>query len=264
MDWWILAYCLSAVVIFMTAVFFIARAKNRYDLVDVAWGLTFVAIATICYIDYPMSEFLSIQTLVTFLILLWGIRLSIHMFNRWNHRKSENWRYAELRKKYRKAFGGLGLNMYVRVFLWRAILAVVISLPVIVVNSFHEVQIGFLALFGAMIWAVGFYFEAIADDQLNMYTKNHRNRGKLITQGLWRYSRHPNYFGEVTMWWGIFVIALSAPFGLATVISPLLVTILILFITGVPVVERRLDDRLGWSAYKKRTSKFLPIPPKTR
>ncbi len=117
---------------------------------------------------------------------------------------------------------------------------------------------GFFDLLGVLLWILGFCFEFVADWQLDRFIKNPDNRGKIMDQGLWRYSRHPNYFGEVTMWWGIYILALSVPWGWLSIIGPLTISYIILFVSGVPMTERFMEDNPAFADYKRRTSAFIP------
>lgn len=262
MDWLTMVSCALAVLLFLTGIFFIARAKNRYDLIDVAWGLAFIVVAGVSYIVQLEIEFISVQTLVSLLVVIWGLRLSLHIYARWNHSRKEDGRYADMRQQYGKLPGGVAFNMYVRVFIVQAILAVIISASVIIVNVSEPVTPSLIAGFGAIVWLIGFFFESIGDRQLREHLTNPKNKGKLMTSGLWKYTRHPNYFGEATQWWGIWIIALSVPLGWVSIVSPFVITVLLLFISGVPLTEKHFQGRPGWSGYAKRTSKFLPLPPK--
>jgi steroid 5-alpha reductase family enzyme len=118
-------------------------------------------------------------------------------------------------------------------------------------------------LIGASIWAFGLVFEAIADFQLKKFIKNPQNKGKIMDRGLWRYSRHPNYFGEIVLWWGIFIITLSTmDLWYLKIIGPLTITVLIIFVSGIPLLEKRYQDNAEYQKYKLRTSSLLPLPPK--
>jgi steroid 5-alpha reductase family enzyme len=117
---------------------------------------------------------------------------------------------------------------------------------------------------GVLIWIIGFTFEAAADYQLTQFKSKPENKGKIITIGLWQYSRHPNYFGEAVQWWGIFLLAVTVPFGWITIISPILITILVRYVSGVPMLERKYQGRADFEAYKKTTSIFFPLPLKHR
>lgn len=175
------------------------------------------------------------------------------------HSSGEDPRYKEMSKQWK---GSAALNAYLRIFVVQGILATAVSASVIAVNLSHESAISAWTFVGAAIWLVGFLFELIGDAQLKKHLANPKNKGNLMTGGLWRYTRHPNYFGEATQWWGIFVIALAVPLGWVSVIAPLTIMILLLFVSGVPLTEKRFEGRPGWREYKKRTSVFLPLPPK--
>jgi steroid 5-alpha reductase family enzyme len=136
--------------------------------------------------------------------------------------------------------------------------------PVIVVNAAPPAPLGWLDGLGVTVWLAGFCFEAFGDWQLLQFIRTPANKGKLMTSGLWRYTRHPNYFGEVTLWWGIWLMALSVPGGWLTVVGPLTITTLILKVSGIPMLEKPYEDRADFQAYKRRTSAFFPLPPKGR
>ncbi len=248
--------------VFMSLVFVVARRRNRYDVIDIAWGLVFIAIAAVGYVGQPNIEIVSIQTLVLILVAIWGLRLSRHIAARWSRSAQEDARYVSMRKDYSKKQGGLEVNMYFRVFIVQGLLAVVVSLSIIMINASDVTAIQTLAVVGGLVWLAGFLFESVGDKQLRQHLADPKNKGKLMTSGLWSYTRHPNYFGEVVQWWGIFIIALSVPYGWISIIAPLTITSLILFVSGVPLTERAFDGRPGWAAYKKRTSIFLPLLPR--
>lgn len=259
--------CLVAAVVFMTFVFFIARRLGRYDLVDAAWGLGFIVVALTSFSlqEGPWFEF-DAALLTTLLVIVWGTRLSLHIIKRIRHSDQEDPRYVELRKTWQ---GNVHLNTYLRIYLAQAVLAVLISVPVIHINLFATPEMVsanvtsiLLWLSGLVIWIVGFWFEKTADDQLRKHVSDPKNKSKLMTTGLWKYSRHPNYFGELTQWWGIFVICLSTPFGWVGIVGPVLISYLILFVSGVPLSEKRFEGRPGWKQYQARTSAVLPLPPR--
>lgn len=139
-----------------------------------------------------------------------------------------------------------------------------IALPLMLLGSQSESQLTFLSWLGLLLWSIGFFFEAVGDWQLKNFKKNPSYWGKILQTGLWRYSRHPNYFGEVVIWWGIFLIALAGPIPWWGIISPLTITVLILFISGIPLLEKGMANLPGWEEYRKRTSVFFPWPPRKR
>lgn len=265
MEWHTITYSLIASILLLTAVFLYAKIRNRFDVIDVAWGAAFIVIAITSYLLQPGAVMLiSVQSLVTLLVIVWGYRLSRHIFARWQRSPTEDVRYKDMRRRYEKQPGGLLVNMYVKVFLVQAILAVAVSSSVLVVNSAWQLGITWITVVGLVVWLIGFYFEAAGDAQLRNHLSNPDNKGKLMTSGLWKYTRHPNYFGEMTQWWGIFIISLSVPsLWWLSVIGPIVITTLLLFVSGVPLTEKRFAGRPGWDEYKKRTSKVFPLPPRS-
>ena len=251
---------LLAVLLFMTVVYGISRVLKRTDVIDAAWGAGFAVAAIVSFSinEFTLSIGWNIQTLVTVLVCIWAIRLAHHIIRRLL-RHPEDKRYIELRQKWK---GNESINTYVRIFVVQALLATGVSIAVIHINLSQPQSIGTYAYIGAAVWLVGFLFEAIGDWQLKRHLANPANKGKLMTSGLWRYTRHPNYFGESLLWWGIFIIALGTPFGWVAVLTPFVITYLLLFVSGVPLTERAFVGRKGWAAYKKRTSVFIPLPPK--
>lgn len=253
--------CGLAAATFMSLVFLVARIIRRYDLVDAAWGSSFVIIALTSFALQPGDKMeFDLQSLVTALVIVWGGRLSWHIIQRIRHTQTEDPRYVELRKTWR---GNVALNVYTRIYLLQALLALLICIPVIHINLFADNGITPLAWAGVLVWVVGFWFETIGDAQLRSFIRKPENKGKLMDRGLWRYSRHPNYFGELTQWWGILLMCLTTPFGWVGIVGPVLISYLILFVSGIPLNEKRFEGRPGWAAYKARTSALIPLPPRS-
>lgn len=255
----LMAWMFVYVLVFMTIVFIVAWRLKRTDIVDISWGLAFVVatVASFLMNEYHVTVGLNVQTLVTALVIVWAARLSYAMFKRVRSHPEDK-RYAAMRRKWK---GNLALNTYLRVFVTQGVLATIISIAVIHINSSLPTELNTYAYLGLAVWIIGFLFETIGDRQLKLFLANPANKGKLMTEGLWKYTRHPNYFGEATMWLGIFVIALATPYGWVAVIAPVLIGYLLLFVSGVPLTEKAFADKPGWDAYKKRTSKFVPLPP---
>lgn len=245
----------SFVLIYTTVVFFIYLKVRRLDIADAAWGGIFIGLALVSY-GIGRAGFL--QLLTTLLVCIWGSRLSYYIVGRLRNTR-EDARYVAMRARWK---GSEVTNAYVRVFLAQGILGTIIALVVVVINLSAVTQVGVIAYMGIAVWVVGFLFESIGDAQLKKYLRDPRHRGTIMTAGLWRYTRHPNYFGEALQWWGIWIIALSVPFGWLTIVSPLAITCLLLFVSGVPLAEKRFEGRPGWDEYRQRTSRFLPFPPK--
>ena len=241
---------------YITCVFAIAWRLGRLDIIDIAWGGAFIVIAIGSFMYGSRG---ALQLMTTGLVCIWGLRLAHYIFRRIRVSKQEDPRYTAMRAKWASR---PALNAYLRVFLVQALLAVVVSLSVIVINTSDISALNGLVYVGALIWVVGFLFETIGDLQLKRHLADPQKKGVLMISGLWRYTRHPNYFGEAVQWWGIWVISLAVPFGWVTIIAPLTITYLLLFVSGVPLTEQRFIGRRGWADYQKRTSKFLPLPPK--
>ncbi|MDQ5932692.1 MAG: hypothetical protein QG649_777, partial [Patescibacteria group bacterium] len=172
---------------------------------------------------------------------------------------TEDKRYIELRKHWK---GNLALNTYMRIFVLQAVLVTVTSVALVYIGVSSTAQMSILGYVGAAVWTVGFLFEAIGDKQLKHHLQKADQRGRLLKTGLRRLTRHPSYFGESVMWWGIFIVALSASYGWVAIITPVIITYLLLFVSGVPLAEESMRKKPGWHEYQRRTSVFFPLPPK--
>jgi steroid 5-alpha reductase family enzyme len=241
---------------YMSLWFVISLIKKRNDVADVAWGLGFVLIT---WTSFFISEDSGVRgLLVGVLVGVWGLRLAWHIHTR-NKGKAEDYRYLAWRKEWGKWFY---LRSYFQVYLLQGALLFLIVMPVLLINKNGGAGLGLLDFIGVAVWLVGFLFEVIGDAQLARFIKNPANKGKLMQSGLWAYSRHPNYFGEVTQWWGVWLVALSVPYGWFGIIGPLTITFLILKVSGVPLLERKMDENPEFEAYKERVSIFIPWKPK--
>jgi steroid 5-alpha reductase family enzyme len=255
-----LARCAAILAAYMTVWFFVALVKKDNSVADIAWGLGFVLVAAVTFLRRG-SLFLPL--LVTALTAVWGFRLSLHVLLR-NRKRGEDPRYAEWRRKWGRSFVW---RSYLQVFLLQGLFLLVIGSPVVLVNTYRWTfppgsYGGGIWQAGLLVWCAGFFFEAVGDAQLARFKRDPANRGKIMDRGLWRYTRHPNYFGESMMWWGIFLIALEVPAGWMTVLSPALITFLLVRVSGVPLLERRYAGNAEFQAYARRTSAFVPWLPK--
>ena len=242
---------------YMTAWFFVALLKKDNSVADIAWGLGFVLIAVITLFGRG-GERQARPFLASSLIFIWGMRLALHILLR-NRKRGEDPRYAAWRAKWG---GWFVVRSYLQVFLLQGFFILVISSPIILVNSSAQGPLTPLDLAGTAVWLVGFTFEAVGDRQLARFKKDPANRGRIMDRGLWNYSRHPNYFGESLMWWGIFLLTLNVPGGWATAVSPLLLTFLLVRVSGIPLLEKKYAGNAEFQAYALRTSAFVPRPPK--
>lgn len=249
-------FLVAILVIFVSANvgFAVSLIKKRNDVADIFWGIGFVAVAWTSFIFAPSFNLRGL--IVNLLVTIWGLRLALHIGLR-NRGKGEDFRYKAWRESWGKTFYW---RSYLQVFILQGFFLFVISLPIIYVNT----RISAFSLFdilGLIIWLIGFLFEAVGDYQLLQFTKNPTNKGKIIQTGLWKYTRHPNYFGEVVLWWGIFCFAL--PSGFWAILSPLTISLLILYVSGISMLEKKYENNPEFTEYKNRTSAFFPMPPKS-
>ena len=242
--------------IYVNIWFIISLIKKRNDIADEAWGLGFVLLA---WTSLLISDNFYMQNvLVNILVSIWGIRLFTHIHKRHNG-KEEDSRYLSWRNSWGKWFF---IRSYLQIFVLQGIFLYIIAIPLMFINKNVYGDLNYLITIGLFIWIVGFLFESISDKQLSDFIKNPENKGKLMTKGLWKYSRHPNYFGEVILWWGLWIITLSVPNGIYTIVGPITISILIIFVSGIPLLEKKYKGRADFEDYKKRTSIFFPLPPK--
>ena len=246
----------ASILLYMTGWFIAAQIRGRNDIADVAWGLGFILVAVVSLIAGGVYSTRGL--LVSGLVLIWGLRLALHIHSR-NHGRGEDPRYRKWRDEWGKWFV---LRSFLQVFMLQGMLLFMVALPIVFANTSTYQPLGWLDLLGLAIWLYGFSFEAVGDWQLLKFIRNPDNRGKLMTSGLWRYTRHPNYFGEVTLWWGIWLMTLALPGGWLKIIGPLTITFLILKVSGIPMLEKPYEDRADFQEYKRRTSAFFPLPPK--
>lgn len=238
--------------LYMSKIFLIGLVKKDNTVVDIAWGLGFVLIAwfTAWHTNLWLPRHLLLLTMVT----IWGVRLSTHLYLR-NKGKGEDPRY----KAWRQAWGtDVVWRSYLQIYMLQAVCMLIIAIPIKTTLLSNDANLTVLDFLGLAVFCLGFMFESIGDYQLKQFVHNPANRGNIMDQGLWHYTRHPNYFGEATMWWGIWLVSLSVPYGLLAIISPLFITSLLLFVSGVPLTEAQFADNAAYQTYKKRTSAFFP------
>lgn len=249
-------YLILALLLFfyMSFWFIVSLIKKRNDVADVAWGLGFVLMS---WSSLFLSDFFGARgVLVVILVTMWGLRLSWHIHQR-NKNKKEDYRYLAWRKEWGKWFY---LRSYFQVYILQGFLLFLIVSPVLIINKNFNNQLSYFDFIGLLVWLIGFYFEVVGDAQLAKFIKNPANKGKLMQSGLWAYTRHPNYFGEVTQWWGLWIIALAVNNGWIGLISPMTITFLILKVSGIPMLEKKMQKKPGFQDYKKRVNKFFPWP----
>lgn len=246
----------GAVLLLVAAVFWlISLWRNDVSIVDSLWSLMFMLAA---FVYSSMSGFTGPrEVLILVLVTLWALRLSGYITWR-NHGQPEDYRYQEIRANNEPGFRYKSLYI---VFVLQAVLAWVISLPLAAAIS-GQSDFGFLDYAGIVLFIVGFIFEALGDLQLARFRRDPENAGKVLDSGLWRYTRHPNYFGNFTIWWGFYLVAFSAG-GWWTIVSPLLMTFLLLKVSGVALLEKDISGRRPqYQEYIRRTNAFFPGLPR--
>ena len=229
------------------------------SIVDIFWGMGFVISGWVFFLLTP-DGFASRKLLLMILVTLWGLRLSVHIGRR-NIGKGEDYRY----QKWRRENGGQWWwRSFFKVFLLQGILMWVISTPLLLAQYYAEPnKLTWLDFLGVSIWGIGFFFEAFGDWQLAQFKANPANEGKLLTSGVWRYTRHPNYFGDAAQWWGYYLIALATGSGWWSVFSPVIMSFLLRNVSGVTLLERSLkESKPGYAEYVASTNAFIPWFPK--
>jgi steroid 5-alpha reductase family enzyme len=264
---------LTSVVIFIhfTIYFFRAVKQNNFGIIDIGWGQGFVFVVWLLMI---LRVFIlgananAIGYLTLILTSIWGLRLSSHIGQR-NHGKPEDKRYVAMRAKIKPPY--VLLKSYVKIFLLQALFMLIIALVLVfnVMSGFSnpvDPMMLIPIILGVLVWLGGYFFQSVGDRQLAIFVAKPENKGKLMTQGLWTYTRHPNYFGEVMMWWGIAILGFANGFGIAIpligFISPLVVTWLLRYVSGVPLLEKHMKTKPGFAQYEKTTNIFFPWFPK--
>ncbi len=255
------AAALSAgvVLVYMTALFALAVARKDNSIADAGWGPGFVLLAWLNL--FLGGAWSGRRILLTALVLVWGIRLAARIIRR-SRGRGEDFRYAAWRNRWGRSFL---VRSYLQVFLLQGFFMLVIAAPFLIVNRAPDAPWSVLDFLGAAVWLVGFLFEVVGDAQLDRFKKNPVHRGQILTSGLWRFSRHPNYFGEAATWWGIFLLVALVRHGWLSLISPVAITLLLRFVSGVPLLERKYAGRPDFVAYARRTNAFVPwFPRKSR
>lgn len=250
-------WVLIIIFIFYLGQFIYGQVIKNNSIVDIFWGLGFIVA---CWSGYFLKPTFSLNALlVTTLVTLWGGRLSYHIGKR-NHGKDEDFRYQNFRKQWGKKW--VKTKAFLHVYMLQMFMLILVSSSAVHTILAGQNDWSMFTSIGLCLWLLGFYFEVKSDDELSRFKSDPNNKGKILTTGLYRYSRHPNYFGEATMWWGIYIIGLASGGGLY-IISPIAITILVRFVSGVPMLEKHYEHNDAYQAYAKKTSIFFPRRPKS-
>ena len=265
-----LAHCAVVVLGAATVVWLFSLLMRDASIVDIFWGFGFALVGATClWMAMRASGSPSgYQWLMGLMPVLWGLRLTLYLARR-NLGHGEDGRYVAMRKRSGLAEMAWRLRAFFTIFLGQGVLILIVSAPVWLAFAYGKTtEIGFLAIIGAALWLAGVLFEAVGDLQLRRFMKSMRGYDgayedkPVLDTGLWAWTRHPNYFGNALLWWGIFVAACQAPWGWLSFPGPLLMTVLLLRVSGRDLLERRLMKRPAYRDYAARTSSFIPRPPR--
>lgn len=253
----IISYAALAVTVLMSTLFIISLIIKRNDIVDIFWGPGIFTVSLVAYLVAPVPTVLS--ELILVLTGLWAFRLSYRIYAR-NRGKEEDFRYQEWRQEWGKF---VLIRSFFQIYVLQGFLMVVLGASAILAASESVSYEGFsvLTYIGIVVWLIGYYFEVIGDKQLDDFITEKPHGKEILDTGLWKYTRHPNYFGEVTMWWGIWLMVAALPMSYVALVSPVVITLLILYVSGVPKLEKKYAGNPAYEAYKAKTSKFIPLPP---
>ncbi len=235
--------------VYLSSMVAIACYKKDTSIANFTWGGG-VLIVTL-YTFFRMSNFLPQQILLTSMIIMWSIRIIAYIYIRYTGKDPRfvTWKWQ-------------GLKALIVNIVWifgQIIMIAIMSYPVVLVavyNNPHSISL--LDILGIAVWLCGYYWESVADYQLFNFMRKAANKGHVMQSGLWHYSRHPNYFGESLMWLGVSLIALSVPYGWTGIIAPITITVLLVYVTGIPLLEDAMADNSEYQQYKQKTSKFFP------
>lgn len=260
----LITYPFLSVFLTNTLLFIICQTilKKDNSWIDSLWGITFCLPNILILILRGSENITPRMILVTILVLIWGIRLSLYIFRR---HKKEDYRYQLMRRAWmRRGAVFYYVKSFFIIFMLQSFFSLVINSSALFVNIFSDRQnkgLIWTDFLGLGIWTIGFLIQILADSQLERFLerkKKGKNEEKFFKGGLWRYSRHPNYFGEIVLWWGIYFICCSLQYGWVTFFSALSISLLIRFVSGVPFMERKYRKDLDWKLYCRETNVFVP------
>lgn len=240
------------VFIFFNLFYVISILRDDLGTIDTAWGLSFFIILLSGFEDFTQLNWRQVALVI--MVGLWALRLSGYIFYRNLKIGKEDYRYEEMRNSWGDSFK---VKAYFRVFMLQGVLSIVIGYPLYIISQKQASALTYLDILGISLWCYGFLVESIADYQKDRFKSNSINKGKIIMSGLWKYSRHPNYYGEAVLWWGIFLFLCSSINFYIIMISPIVLTFLLLKVSGVTLLEQKYKDHPDFEVYKKTTNAFI-------
>jgi steroid 5-alpha reductase family enzyme len=242
--------------VFMNVMFIIAQIKKDNSIVDIGWGIGFLAVTVGLVINTGFQS--PVHLIFLFMILLWALRLAGYIYKR-NRRTGEDYRYAAWRKDWGK---NVVWRAYLQVFMLQGAIMWVVLSPLYALFANTTPDFGLAHYFGVFLWIIGFYFESVGDAQMMRFKSDESNNGKLMNKGLWKITRHPNYFGEALLWWGFGVFSFTLELWWLSFIGPAVITFFLLKVSGVVMLERKYNGNSKYDEYKRTTNAFIPWFPK--
>ena len=248
-----------AIVVLMLGTWITSVVLKNASIVDIVWGLGFVMVAWVSH--FVGDGLCNRRWLLTVMTSVWGLRLGGYLWWR-NHGKGEDFRYRAMRKRHGARFP---IESFYTVFLFQGLMMFIVSLPVQLGQDDATPDLGVFAVLGVVLWLIGLFFETVGDAQLARFKADPANSGKVMNRGLWRYTRHPNYFGDACVWWGIAIVAAETGSGAWGLIGAALMNLLLRRVSGVVLLEKSLTKRReGYDEYIANTSPFIPLPPRKK
>jgi steroid 5-alpha reductase family enzyme len=246
-----------AIVLVMVSTWLVSLAWKDASIVDPVWPFGFVVVA---WVTSAVADGLAARKwLLVGMVTVWGLRLSIYLAWR-KHGEPEDYRYQAMRRHWGDRFALVSL---LTVFTLQGALMWIVSLPAQLGQVRDTPELGVLAFAGVALWLLGFVFESVGDAQLARFKADPASKGQVMDRGLWRYTRHPNYFGDACVWWGIALVAAETGIGAIGIIGAVVMTVLLVRVSGVPLLEKSMAKRRpGYADYVARTSSFIPRPPR--
>lgn len=247
----------GAITAVMVVTWVVSLVLRDASIVDPVWPFGFVVVA---WVTLAIADGLPArQWLLVGMVTIWGLRLSIYLAWR-KHGEPEDYRYQAMRRHWGDRFAIVSL---LTVFGLQGILMWIVSLPAQLGQVRDSPDLGVLAYVGVAVWLLGFAFETIGDAQLARFKADPASKGQVMDRGLWRYTRHPNYFGDACVWWGIALVAAETGLGAIGIVGAVVMTVLLVRVSGVPLLEKSMAKRRpGYADYVARTSSFIPRPPR--
>lgn len=247
----------GAIVVVMIVTWIVSLVLRDASIVDPVWPFGFVVVA---WVTRAVADGLPArQWLLVAMVTIWGLRLSIYLAWR-KHGEPEDHRYQAMRRHWGDRFALVSL---LTVFALQGVLMWIVSLPAQLGQVRDTPDLGVLAFLGVAVWLVGFTFESVGDAQLARFKADPASKGQVMDRGLWRYTRHPNYFGDACVWWGIALVAAETGIGAIGIVGAVVMTVLLVRVSGVPLLEKSMAKRRpGYADYVARTSSFIPRPPR--